>query len=261
VQQMRDLTEAAVRAEDSFRRTMAGIDNPRGWSRDGVGTFALVTGVNMSAVNGVWVMESDVDLEECRRLLDEVAKRDVPFILQGRAGQREPLDGVASAHDMAFDEVVPLMVLPDLDRPAAESPAELTVRELRSSEFDVHCQLAASAFEAPEEVFRELMNLVSRYPGVRVLVGEVDGSAVTTALTVPAVDRSVGVFNVATPGIHRGKGYGTAVTDYAVSSARQAGARWAWLTSSPEGYNVYSRLGYRTVEHQPVWSRTPSPAD
>jgi GNAT superfamily N-acetyltransferase len=258
---MRDLTEAAIRAEESFRRTMAGIDNARAWTRDGGGAMALVTGINMSAVNGVWALVNDIDSDECGRLLDEVAEHEVPFILRGRAGQREPLDELASEHDMAFDEVVPLMVLPGFDHRAADCPPELTLRELRASEFDVHCRLAASAFDAPEEDFRDLMTLVSRYPGVRVLVGEVDGSAVTTALTVPAADRSVGVFNVATPKIHRGNGYGTTVTDYAVSSAKQAGARWAWLTSSPEAYNVYTRLGYRTVEHQPVWSRSPPSSD
>jgi hypothetical protein len=258
---MQDLAEATVRAEESFRRTMASIDNPRRWSRDGNGAMAVVTGVNMSAVNGVWVLESNPDVEDCGRLLEEVAVHGVPFILQGRAGQRDQLEPLAAAHNMEFDELVPVMMLPDLGRDAASLPEGLTVRELLPSEFDVHCRLAAAAFEAPEELFQDLMALVARYPGVHVLVGEVGGDAVTTALTVPAADRSVGVFNVATPEVHRHKGYGTAVTDYALGAARHAGAQWAWLTSSPDGFGVYSGLGFLTVEHQPVWSRSPSTSD
>jgi hypothetical protein len=240
---------------------MASIDNPRRWFRDGNGAMAVVTGVNMSAVNGVWVLESDPDVEDCGRLLEEVAVHGVPFILQGRAGQRDQLEPLAAAHNMEFDELVPVMMLPDLGRDAASLPEGLTVRELLPSEFDVHCRLAAAAFEAPEELFQDLMALVARYPGVHVLVGEVGGDAVTTALTVPAADRSVGVFNVATPEVHRHKGYGTAVTDYALGAARHAGAQWAWLTSSPDGFGVYSGLGFLTVEHQPVWSRSPSTSD
>lgn len=260
MEQMLDQADVAFRAEESFLRAMSAISSPRLWCREGGGALAVVTGVNLPAVNGVWVLEDHVDLEECGRLIDEVAERDVPFTLQARAGQREQLEALACAHEMTFDELEPFMVLWDLDGIAVNAPEQLTLRELTLAEFDVHCRLAADAFEASQEVFTDLMSLVSRYPGVGVLVGEVDGSAVTTALTVPAAGPSVGVFNVATAAMHRGRGYGAAITDYAVRTARQNGAQWAWLQSSPAGYGVYSGLGYQTVARRPVWTRLPSPS-
>jgi hypothetical protein len=36
-----------------------------------------------------------------------------------------------------------------------------------------------------------------------------------------------------------------------------AGAEWAWLQSSPAGYNVYERLGFRTVELWDCWVLQP----
>ena len=44
---------------------------------------------------------------------------------------------------------------------------------------------------------------------------------------------------------------GAAVTGSRAGSA--AGAAWAWLQSSPPGYGIYARLGFRTVETWDCW--------
>ena len=58
---------------------------------------------------------------------------------------------------------------------------------------------------------------------------------------------------VATPEAHRGHGYGGAVTGHAVEQARAAGARGAYLQSSPMGLPVYERLGFVPVETWRQW--------
>jgi GNAT superfamily N-acetyltransferase len=62
-----------------------------------------------------------------------------------------------------------------------------------------------------------------------------------------------GIFNVATPEEHRGRGFGSAMTAHAVEAARAAGARGAYLQSSPMGMPVYQRLGFVTVELWRQW--------
>jgi predicted GNAT family acetyltransferase len=74
----------------------------------------------------------------------------------------------------------------------------------------------------------------------------------STALGVTDGDH-VGIFNVATPPAHRGKGYGAAITAWAVGDGFQNGASVAFLQSSPMGFRVYERLGFRTVEDWSVW--------
>jgi predicted GNAT family acetyltransferase len=69
------------------------------------------------------------------------------------------------------------------------------------------------------------------------------------------LDDYVGVFNVATPPEHRRRGYGAAITARVVSDGLAAGARWAWLQSSPAGYRVYEELGFRTLERWLAWVR------
>lgn len=87
---------------------------------------------------------------------------------------------------------------------------------------------------------------------VRCYVGEADGELAATALTI-TLGRSAGIFNVATVPSFRGRGFGTAVTARAVADALAMGATNCWLQSSPEGYPVYRKLGFETIETWPYW--------
>ncbi|MGO9583822.1 MAG: hypothetical protein ACLP36_13570 [Acidimicrobiales bacterium] len=44
------------------------------------------------------------------------------------------------------------------------------------------------------------------------------------------------------------------MTARVASDGLAAGAKWAWLQSSPEGYRVYERLGFRTLERWDFWT-------
>jgi len=82
----------------------------------------------------------------------------------------------------------------------------------------------------------------------------VDGEPVsTTALVVGG--GAVGVYNVATlPGRQR-HGYGEAVMRYALQEAqREHGIERSILQSTPAGYKLYERMGYRTVTRVSVYS-------
>lgn len=57
----------------------------------------------------------------------------------------------------------------------------------------------------------------------------------------------VGIYNVTTLPEARGQGIGTAVTLAALAAARDAGYHVAVLQSSPMGFPVYTRLGFREV--------------
>ena len=89
-------------------------------------------------------------------------------------------------------------------------------------------------------------------PGLRCYVGESDGEVVTTGLGATR-GSSVGIFNIATPPEHRGRGFGAAITARAVSDGFADGARWSYLQSSLAGYDIYTRLGFATVERWDCW--------
>lgn len=225
-----------------------------GWARAKGGGLAAVTAVPAPTLNGVWVDGLDVDVGQIADLLDEVAATGLPHCLQFRPGANDRLTDLAVSRSMTKEEDIPLMALDDPGRlDAAQAVGGLTIRELSPKEAQSHARLAAAGFEAPVEMFLQLMTpAMLAAPGVRCYIGEAGGQPVTTGLGV-TIGSYVAIFNIATPPLHRRHGYGAAVTARAVSDGLDAGAKWSWLQASPAGQKVYERLGFRTVETWPCW--------
>jgi GNAT superfamily N-acetyltransferase len=144
-----------------------------------------------------------------------------------------------------------------MEEPAAIAHAPeasgLRLRQLSPEEASLHAGVAAAGFGAPEEPFLQLMTPdVLRLPGVRCYVGDVGSQPVTTGLGV-TLGAFTGLFTIATLPACRGRGYGTAMTARIVADGLAAGAKWSWLQSSPAGYPIYDRLGFRIVESWPRW--------
>src|SRR5207302_6773732 len=216
--------------------------------------IAMVTGVGIPTLNGVWVASPDARADDVADLLDQVAATGLPHCLQARPGVAARLQDQATARGMEPEEHIPLMVLEDPSDIATDAATDaLLIRELAPAEAPEHARLAAAGFEAPAEPFLQLMTpSVLAAPGVRCYFGEVDGEPVTTAMGL-TLGSYVGIFNVATPPAYRRRGYGAAVTARAVADGVAAGATWAWLQSSGAGYHVYNRLGFRTTEDWQCW--------
>jgi predicted GNAT family acetyltransferase len=217
------------------------------------GAIAAVTGVTEAILNPVLVLDAHADLRAVGELIERAASRGLPYCVQCRPELRGSLGAVVAAHRMQTGEDLPLMVLEQARGAKLAPVARLSLRRLRPEESALHARVAAAGFEAPADIFEQLVppSLLARKE-VRCYVGEADGDSVTTALSV-TVEGSIGIFNVATPPDSRGRGYGSAVTAHAVLDAAGADATWAWLQSSPSGVSVYEGLGFRTLERWPCW--------
>lgn len=228
---------------------------PDGWTSGGTGALAAVTGIEFPTLNGVWIESVNADPGRTSDLLDHVAATGLPHCLQVRPGAVARFTELASARGMNRDDhMIPLMVLEDSGRLAiTQTVGGLQIRELRPDEAVIHAQIAAVGFEAPEEMFLQLITpAVLALPGVHCYLGEVDGLPVTTGLSV-VIDAYVGIFNIATPPERRRRGYGAAVTARAIEDAFKGGSTWAFLQSSAPGFPIYEALGFRTVEDWTCW--------
>jgi GNAT superfamily N-acetyltransferase len=110
------------------------------------------------------------------------------------------------------------------------------------------CEIGAVCFHVPlswfEEVFDERM--VERTGFVPWLAYS-NGEPVATAATVVAAD-AIGVYNVGTLPAHRGQGIGEAIVRFAIDQARaQTGIVRTVLQSTSFGYDLYRKMGYKTV--------------
>jgi ribosomal protein S18 acetylase RimI-like enzyme len=224
---------------------------PGAWIRRKGDTLVGTTGLPVPAMNGVWATGA-VDPHEAMALLDEVASSGLPHCLQFPQGAAtSSFDSALTDRGMTREDDIPLMELTDL---AAPPPVRgLSFRALGSDEADAHAQLAAAGFGAPVDIFTRLIGpKFLSAPDTRTLIAEVDGEPVSTGVSVTTGNR-VGVFNIATPPEYRGRGYGTALTARLVADAFAGGADHAWLQSSPSGYGVYERLGFRLVDTWQCW--------
>ena len=222
----------------------------------------MITGVAIPTLNGVLTIRPTASEDDVRDLLDVVAKRNLPHSILLRPGCSSELVRLAKRRGMVEDEPLPLMAMQlpsDRIRESALHP-DLTIRLLHPDEAEIHAAIAAEGFEAPLEMFEQLMPRgVLDQAGSRAYVGSIDGRDVVTAFGSTAGDH-VGIFNVATPAAHRGRGYGTAITARAALDGYNSGAEFAYLQSSAAGLRVYESLGFRTLETWTVWVTPGQPA-
>jgi GNAT superfamily N-acetyltransferase len=149
---------------------------------------------------------------------------------------------------MACDELAPPRpgrLLPDLEfRPVAGRPSRLAFSHIN-----------AVAFRLPFHWCAELYDVDALWDGNFIgTLGCVDGEPVCTAATLVA-SGAVGLYSVATLPGHERRGYGEAITRYAVERARaSSGLTRLILQATDAGLPLYRRLGYRTVTHFGIYS-------
>ncbi len=224
---------------------------PGGWASGPPQARAFVTGLPVPTMNGVCAFDETAVPAVIERSLDQVRAAGVPFALLARPAGRESATRIAHAWALvAAEGLIPLMATM---RPVAVPDVPgLHIRRLDASELTLHGRVAERAFGVPADVFDTVSEAALLLPGTQLHLGEVDGVPVTTSLSMTS-GGATAVFNVATAAEHRGRGYGAAITAHAVATGFEAGARFAWLQSSPAGHALYERLGFRTLERWSCW--------
>ena len=243
---------------EAWQYLLEAIPGGRAWHSGGA--LAVITGVDLSGYNGVCGVSNKVEAGTIAMLLEDVASAGVSFCLELRPGWPAEIAELATAHGLVRVPSEPLMVLEATDRRRTAQQGEgLSIRQLAPDEGYLHAAVVARCFDEPEEPHRKVMSPeVMQSRGMRVYVGEHHGEVVTTCVGVTIGD-CVAIFSVATLPSHRRQGYGAAVTARAVSDGFAAGASWAWLSASEQGFGVYEGLGFTTVEWWDFWEAPARP--
>jgi GNAT superfamily N-acetyltransferase len=244
-------------ADDAARAALASwgvlcTSSPGGWSSERDGVMRASTGIPFPPFNGVWSAAADVATADVLKAVDEFAAGDLPWNLQLRPGYPAELDDELAGRGLVVTAEIPFMVLPDpAPLAAAVQRSAATYRQVETfADLDSLLSLMERGFGMPPELAREMFPMRLMFLAATWIA--TDGQDVSTGLGF-LHDGWCGVFNVATPEEHRGRGYGGAVTAYTVEAARAAGARGAYLQSSPMGLPVYERLGFVTAETWRQW--------
>jgi GNAT superfamily N-acetyltransferase len=206
-------------------------------------------------VNGLWADTDDAapHLEAARDKADELG---TPFAVMTRAGRTPAVEEAARELGLTNEIRIPGMTV----TPAGLQSPPSDVQVIRVETADGLAQalaVGASGFGVPDELVASLYALeVAELEGLRYYLARADGRDVSTAVGF-TIDSTVGIFSVATPEDHRGRGYGAAITAHAVRDGFATGADLAGLQSSPMGEPVYRRLGFREVELYTLFAPPP----
>lgn len=149
---------------------------------------------------------------------------------------------------MALDDLTRLREAP-LPPDIVISPVAVR-QSSEGSSLEEAVRLSVLYGEDPSASSRDLeieAQLLRRLTGIRFFAAlEADGRCVATGGS-RVVDGGALVAGVATLPSHRRRGIGTAITAVALRAAAEAGAREAFLDSSPEGVGIYRRLGFAEI--------------
>jgi ribosomal protein S18 acetylase RimI-like enzyme len=179
-----------------------------------------------------WVCESWLD-KAARRRADDIFRRRGLYLATELPGM------------LAERLRTPVRELPRLDvRPVADDAT-----------WRAFCQIGAECFKVPLEWFQEVFEDSRAWEnGFHGYVGYDAGEPLSTAATVIA-GGAVGVYNVATvPGRQR-CGFGEAIMRQTLDLARERyGIERTVLQSTPQGLDLYRRMGYSVVTSVAVYT-------
>ena len=157
-------------------------------------------------------------------------------------------------HGLRHSVDLPGMVAEKLLKPVRSLPT-LEVRRVGDlTTRDAFCAIGSVCFNVPLSWFREVFEQEAVWDRFLGFVGYQDGQPVSTAAVVIGAGVA-GIYNVATlPGCQR-HGYGEAVMRHALAEVRrQWGIDRSILQSTPAGYRLYERMGYRPITTVAVYS-------
>jgi N-acetylglutamate synthase len=208
--------------------------------------------------NGVWPVD-DAAASALANALEEIRELGLPYSVQIRRGRTPAFEEEAARLGLTGAEPMPGMVVSPGELGTPDVP-ELEILRVETAEgLAQSLAVAATGFGAPPDMLAPLYMLeTAAVEGCSYYLGRVDGRDVSTSVGY-VVDDTVGVFNVATPPEHRGRGYGAALTVQAAREGFAAGAGLAWLQASAMGLSVYRGLGFREAEEYVLLTRPEAP--
>jgi ribosomal protein S18 acetylase RimI-like enzyme len=256
-----DFRDVESNLRDSFR--VLADKKPLGEVREYPGVTVASAGVTFQMFNAAFLSSPVATEAELEQRIELAAvhfqTRGIPWaywICDGWLAERPRRRArqIFQKRQLHLAVDLPGMVAEDFTPPEDDAPSLKILRVTGGATRDAFCSIGAFCFNVPLTWFREVFdsdNLWNRFAGY---VGYCEGEPVSTAATVVS-SGVIGLYNVSTLPGHQRRGFGEAVTRYAVARAREEhGISRTILQSTTQGQRLYEKLGYRAVTRVAVYS-------
>ena len=222
---------------------------PGGYQERGQGVVLNVIGLASPSTNTIHILGPDASRVDAERFVEQLQGKRLPFVLRVRPNAPDWVPNLAAEAGLTGQVEFPIMQLvPTAPISTQELPL---IVEAAPDDADLVRRMTeafTSGNGVPAGVFDPLVAppmFDRREVAVYAALEHGEVTSVGIRLQVP---EAVGVFGIATPPEHRRRGLGQAVTSRILADGFAAGARSAFLGSTPMGYKIYERLGFRTAE-------------
>lgn len=188
-------------------------------------------------------LQASVPDEELDRVLQVLRDTGVDTIIVA------PSEGSDVKDRLAQRGIETVGQVPCMERPAGsfDRAAAFKARKATSAEMDAVMDVSARAFSLDfDKTRRSIPPAFLEDAGNEVWLVEEDGVILGTGVFM-RTDDHLGVYVMATPAEHRGRGVGTAVLQSAIEHHLESGLKFATLGATEMGYPIYEKLGFRTV--------------
>lgn len=223
---------------------------------------AMNTGIESADLNMVWNEEPLVpeDAVEVREVKKHYRKIGLPFWWWVFPGAGPSVTGdMLKAEGLSFVDSVPSMYA-DLSAPEEGAfNQDILVRQIKNRE-DLFLweEVSFAGFDFPQDTRNQYHRFVSSFnlqPGSpqKYFLASVNGKPAATSLLFLHKNAG-GIYFVTTLAAERKKGIGLAITYATMRHAREAGASFATLQSSPDGLRVYEQAGFKEYCRVDVYS-------
>ena len=157
-------------------------------------------------------------------------------------------------HGLRHSVDLPGMVAERIAPPVKPLPVLQVRRVGDTATRDAFCAIGSTCFHVPILWFREVFDNHLVWQQFAAYVGYHNEEPVATAAVVIG-GGAMGVYNVATVPDQQRRGYGEAVMRHALAEAqREHGLERSILQSTPAGYKLYQRMGYRQITRVSVYA-------
>jgi ribosomal protein S18 acetylase RimI-like enzyme len=145
-------------------------------------------------------------------------------------------------------EPTPSMALHPLETPSSVAPTDLQITAVGDEKgLKLYTKQFSGTDPAWADVIKRIGKAAMSLHGFTLLLGTVDGKPVATSMAVVTGD-TVGLYNVGVDPRFRRRGFGEAISRAAIDVGIEAGCVRAGLQASEMGFQLYRRMGFRTVE-------------
>ncbi len=216
--------------------------------------WAMNTGIQSADLNMVWNEKPLIpgDHETIADIKMIYRQSGLPFwwwMFPG--GQSQTTMDMLQAEGFSFVDSIPCMMtdLSLMSDEASDDAAISVIRVSKPEELTLWEEVSFAGFDFPQETkqqyhrFVKTFNLAADSPQEFFLVFY-HGTPVATSL-VFLDGNACGIYFVTTLADQRKKGIGLVATKAAMRRAKGAGARYASLQSSPDGYQIYHQAGFK----------------